>query len=107
MARVLEKVIEDYFVRQVKSKLGGRAIKLTSSGHRGLPDRFCVLPEGRIFFCELKAPGRKPSKLQELTIKMLRSLGHYAVVADTKAGVDVVITFFLNKWYNGIPYDKR
>lgn len=101
MARILEKDIEKYFVAQVKAKLGGRAIKLTSSGHRGLPDRFCVLPEGKVFFAEIKAPGRKPSQLQKLTIEMLNSLGHTAVVIDTKQRVDIMIAFILKEWYGG------
>lgn len=86
---IREKIIEQYLYRQVK-KMGGRAIKFTSSNLRSLPDRICVFP-GFICFVECKAPGRKPTEKQSQMIKWLKSLGHVAVVIDSRPRVDAFL----------------
>ena len=87
-----EHVIEDYLIQRVDSA-GGIAIKLTSSNNRGLPDRLCLLP-GVIIFVELKAPGKKPFKLQRLWIDLLRALGFKAVVIDSRPKVDAMMLWY-------------
>ena len=47
-----EKEIENYLVRKIKNKKG-IAYKFTSPGNSGVPDRLCLLPNGKIFFIEL------------------------------------------------------
>ena len=81
-----EKDIESYFVNEVK-KAGGVARKWQSMNVRGVPDRIVILPY-KILFVELKAPGKKPTKLQKENIQMLQSFGHQVWVIDTKEGVD-------------------
>ena len=76
-----EKVIEQKLVREVK-KLGGLAVKLTSPGLAGMPDRLVILPAGHIAFVELKAPGMKPRLLQMKRLEMLRRLGCQVYVLD-------------------------
>ena len=58
-----EREIEKYFVQQVK-KNGGLAPKFVSPGWDGVPDRLVLLPDGRMAFVELKAPGKKLRPLQ-------------------------------------------
>lgn len=87
-----EREIEQYLVKEVK-KIGGLAYKLTSSGNRGLPDRLCIL-HGVIAFIELKAPGKRPSDLQQLHIDHIKKRGHIALWIDSKAGVDAFITWY-------------
>lgn len=82
---MLEKQVERYLVKQVKS-LGGLSLKLTSL--IGIPDRLVLLPEGRVVFVELKRPGEMPRKIQEMRMKQLRRLGFKTYVADSYEQVD-------------------
>ena len=84
---ILERTIESYLRKEVL-KRGGRAIKLTSSSLRALPDRLCVFPDGVVAFVECKAPGRRPSKNQQMMIELLMSMGHIAVWLDGRPSVD-------------------
>jgi len=90
---VLEKNIEAAFVTAVREQLGGVAYKLTSSGHRGLPDRLVLLPLRRVFFVELKAPGRKPTTLQQRRIADLNELGHECFLIDSYAEISRFVTY--------------
>ena len=76
-----EKNIEQKLVKAVKSA-GGIAPKLTCPGFDGMPDRLVLMPEGRIGFVEVKAPGKEPRPLQVRRHEMLRSLGFKVYVLD-------------------------
>lgn len=71
---MLEKTIEQALVRATK-KAGGIAPKLTSPANAGMPDRIIILPNGKICFVELKAPGKKPRPLQTRQMQRLANLG--------------------------------
>ncbi len=53
-----EKEIEKKLTLAVK-QAGGICPKLVSPGFDGMPDRMVLLPNGRICFVEVKAPGEK------------------------------------------------
>jgi len=75
---------EKYFERKLKEavkKQGGLCIKLLSS-ITGLPDRMCLLPRGRIFFCELKSTGKNRSGRQRLIHNKLSQLGFKSYLID-------------------------
>lgn len=74
----IEKVLSD----EVK-KRKGLCIKLLPLYFAGLPDRLVLLPNGIMFFCELKAEGKKPRRVQELVHERLRALGFSVEVADS------------------------
>lgn len=78
---MLEKVIEKKLVAAVK-KMGGIAAKFVSPGLDGMPDRLVLLPNGKMAFMELKAPGKKPRPLQLRRIKQLQQLGFACYVID-------------------------
>lgn len=78
---MLEKEIERRFVSDV-NKRGGIAWKFTSPGTAGVPDRIVLMPNGRMAFVELKAPGKKPRSLQLLRMRQLRRLGFRVYVID-------------------------
>lgn len=59
-----ENVIERQLVMAVK-KMGGMAVKFVSPGLDGVPDRIVLLPDKKMAFVELKAPGKKLRPLQE------------------------------------------
>ena len=101
MKKISEKVIEEYLRDQVKSK-GGKAYKFVSPGNAGVPDRMIVLPGCEIFFVELKAPGKKPTELQNKKIAELRTLGKDVFVADSKESVDQILPVAERVGENGI-----
>ena len=82
-----EKLIERRLASCIKER-GGLCIKLLCDQFAGLPDRLCLLPNGRCAFVELKSTGKKPRKLQELVHEKIRSLGFRLEVIDTLSGLD-------------------
>lgn len=76
-----EKEIEQALVKAVRAR-GGTCPKLTSPGMDGMPDRLVLLPQGRISFVEVKAPGKKPRPLQIHRHEELRNLGFQVFVLD-------------------------
>ena len=76
-----EKTIERKLTLMVK-KRGGICPKFVSPGYDGMPDRLALLPDGKLAFVELKAPGEKPRKLQQVRIKQLRKMGFMCFVVD-------------------------
>lgn len=88
--RIREKNIEKYLREQVKAA-GGWAPKWESPGNAGVPDRIIFFPGGRIFFVELKAPGRKPTPLQLVKAEKIQGYGQTVLVIDSKQKVDEFI----------------
>lgn len=82
-----ERDVEAYLVKQIKA-LGGMCEKFVSPGKTGVPDRLIILPAGRIIFCELKAPGKKPTELQLRDHQKRRDLGCEVLVIDSIEEVD-------------------
>ena len=76
---MLEKQIERKLTEEVK-KLNGMCLMQTSLA--GIPDRLVLMPGGKMAFVELKAPGEKPRKLQQVRIKQLRKMGFMCFVVD-------------------------
>lgn len=60
----------------------GVAIKFVSPSLTGVPDRIVILPKGKICFVEIKAPRRKPSKMQRYVLRKLYRLGVRVAVVD-------------------------
>lgn len=83
----LERDIERALVRRIKA-LGGMCEKFTSPGRRSVPDRIVTLPGGRIVFVELKAPGKKPTPLQQRDHERRRAMGCDVRVIDTMEGAN-------------------
>lgn len=79
---MLERDVEQALVRRVKA-LGGTCEKFTSPTKRSVPDRLITLPGGVIIFVEVKAPGKKPTPLQERDHAARRALGCDVRVVDT------------------------
>lgn len=85
-----EKVIERSLNKTIKD-LGGWSIKLLSSFIKGLPDRVCLLPKGKIIFVEVKSTGKKPTKAQQLVHKRLTELGFKVYVIDKIHDIDELV----------------
>ena len=76
-----ESQLEQKLVSHI-TKLGGIAYKFSSPNRRSVPDRLCVMPNGRAFFVELKSEGKAPTPLQQHEHETLRALGHTVLVID-------------------------
>ena len=88
-----EKKLEDTLNVRVK-KMGGWSIKLLSTFIKGMPDRLCLLPEGSIFFAEIKTTKKKPTKMQLLIHRRIIKLGFKVYVIDTtKQITDILKTY--------------
>ena len=86
-----EKTIEQKFRKAVRDA-GGVALKFTSPGFDGVPDRLALLPGGRMAFVEIKAPGEKPRPLQLARHWMLRRLGFKVYVLDAAEQIEKIIS---------------
>lgn len=85
-----EKEIEQSLRRAVL-KRGGLCLKFISPGWSGAPDRLVLLPEGRLGFVEVKAPGEKPRPLQAARMRILRRLGFYVAALDDMNRIDEML----------------
>ena len=85
-----EKEVEAALVKAAK-KRNGEALKFVSPGLSGVPDRLVLLPDGKIGFIELKAPGKKMRLLQEKRKSQLERLGFLVFCLDNKEEVEVML----------------
>ncbi|WP_136050159.1 PDDEXK family nuclease [Klebsiella variicola] len=74
MNYVREHLIEEFLVREVKRR-GGIAYKFVSPNRANVPDRLCIMPGGRIFFVECKAPSKNLRPGQRREIERMRDRG--------------------------------
>lgn len=84
---MLEKQIEKRLRKEVE-KIGGLALKFTSPGMAGVPDRLVLLPGGIIAFVELKATGKKLRPLQLKRKVQLENLGFKVYAIDSYKKID-------------------
>lgn len=75
----LEARIERTTCEKVFAKLGILSVKW---GVDGWPDRIFLIPGGRPFFIEFKAPGEEPTERQLYRLLCLNTWGYPAVVCD-------------------------
>lgn len=78
---MLEKNIEAKVCGYARER-GLLAYKFTSPAHAAVPDRLFILPGGRMFFCEFKRRGQKPTPAQEREHKRLRAYDVPVFVID-------------------------
>ena len=85
-----EKDIEKALVSAVKS-FDGVCWKLVSPGISGVRDRIILMPNGRIAFVELKAPGKEMRPLQVRRKRQLEALGFRVYCIDCKEQIMEVL----------------
>lgn len=69
-----EKTVESKFTSAVKAK-GGLAVKFTSPGFNGMPDRLVMFPGGRIAFVGGQSPRRNTPSFAAVTIEAVAAAG--------------------------------
>ena len=84
---MLEKEIERYLVRRTIAH-GGKAYKWVSPGHVGVADRIVLLPQGVVWFVELKTAKGRLSPLQKLFAADMRRMEMNYIVLRSKGQVD-------------------
>ncbi len=82
-----ESKIESHFTKRWKA-IGGEVRKIVFVGHRGAPDRLAMLPDGRLWWLEFKAPGKKPEDHQAREHARLWKMGQKVLVLDSIEAVD-------------------
>ena len=88
-----EKQIERALIKAVKDA-GGLCLKWVSPGWDGAPDRIVLFGDngiGRIAFVEVKAPGGKARKIQQVRHRQLRSMGFKVFVLDDPNYIPMII----------------
>jgi hypothetical protein len=82
---------ESRIEKELKDKvqdMGGVALKFVSPGMAGVPDRIVLIPNGKVIFVELKAPGKTMRPLQLKRKSQLEHLGFKVYLIDSLQGVD-------------------
>jgi hypothetical protein len=85
-----EKLIERK-LRDMARQRGGLALKFTSPGFDGVPDRLLLFPGGRAAFAEIKTTEQKPRPLQMSRKRQLESFGFKVFVIDHPEQIGGVI----------------
>ncbi|MGD9156902.1 MAG: VRR-NUC domain-containing protein [Desulfobacteraceae bacterium] len=88
--KILEKDVESRLRKKVMA-LGFLCEKFTSPQRRSVPDRLVTTNGGRMYFVELKAPGKKPTSAQQRDHERRRAMGFEVLVIDSYEGVDAFI----------------
>lgn len=86
-----EKIVEEHLVKAVRL-MGGLSPKFVSPGFDGVPDRLLLLPNGRMAFAELKAPGKQLRPLQKRRKRQLETLGFRVYVIDNTDQIGGVLS---------------
>lgn len=71
---MLEKDIEDWLNRQIE-KMGGIAFKFVSPMNPGVPDEIYILPDGHIWFVELKQKFGRIANIQKWQRDRIQAMG--------------------------------
>ena len=78
-------------LKQVVELNGGLFYKFTSPGNDGVPDRIAVLPDGQVWFIELKTEKGTTTAIQEWQIARLKERGANVAVLH---GLDETIAWW-------------
>jgi hypothetical protein len=88
--KMSEKYIEQQLVLEIK-KRNGLCLKFVSPGWNGAPDRLVLLPDGKMGFVEVKAPGGKVRALQIHRLKHLMMLGFIVFILDKPEDIGEIL----------------
>lgn len=74
----------------LKSRPGSWTLKVSLRYHAGVPD-ILHIEQGLVTFIELKAPARKPTKLQRIVMRAIRAAGVAAYWCDSLEAVQALV----------------
>lgn len=87
-----EKYLEKKLTEGLHS-LGVWCEKYTNPFKAGYPDRLCITKGGNVFWVEVKTPGEKLRKLQEVRKAELKAIGSPVFVVDSEESLEEVLSF--------------
>lgn len=87
-----EKYLEKKLTEGLHS-LGVWCEKYTNPFKAGYPDRLCITKGGNVFWVEVKTPGEKLRKLQEIRKAELKAIGSPVFVVDSEESLEEVLNF--------------
>lgn len=87
MPRISESSIERYFVWTVE-RLGGVTYKFRALNRKGVSDRIACLPDGSVWFVELKAPDGRLAPLQQKFAAEMTALNQNYACLWRKSEID-------------------
>lgn len=100
-----EKTIEKW-LREGCDRLGLLAMKFTSPGNDGVPDRLVICPDGRVLFVELKTDTGRLSPIQAWQHKRMRKVGAKVITVYGTVGVSDLLED-LGMVYSDTPRFQR
>ena len=68
-------------------------------GVGGISDRLAVLPNGKLLAIECKAPGKKPTRLQEEFLRGVAKNNGIALVIDGDKALEGLKGYLVNRYY--------
>lgn len=80
---MLESKVQSKKIKELE-KEGWFVLKLVRTNQNGIPDILALRPGPNVKFIEVKAPGKKPTPLQEFKHKVMRALGFSVEIFDGK-----------------------
>ena len=90
-----ESQLERKLFERIK-KMGGMALKFISPGRAGVPDRIILMPEGKIYFVEMKSRRGEINPIQEYVFEKFKNLGFEVRILNSEEK----IKNFLQEIYN-------
>lgn len=85
-----EKALERRLVDKLK-EWGVPVVKMCDPMASGMPDRLVVLPDGKVFWVEVKSVDGKLRKLQEVTFRKLQNHGHTVYLVRSETDLRMVL----------------
>ena len=95
---MLEKQIEAKVCEYAKTK-GALVYKFTSPARAAVPDRLFIAPDGRMWFCEFKRGGQKPTAAQDREHHRLRGHRVTVFVVDNVEDGKTMVDIMVMGWY--------
>ena len=89
---MFERDVEKALVKGIKAR-GGLCLKWVCPGQRGVPDRIVVMPGGRVWFVELKAPRGTLRPWQKRFHKAMEKVGGAGLTVLVLRSYDDVSSF--------------
>jgi Holliday junction resolvase len=93
---MVNKNSEKYLEKKLREEIrlrGGIALKYTSPYITGIPDRIVLMPNGKIYFIELKSKNKKPTEIQKHMIEKISNLSFYVRIIDDMDSLESFFNF--------------
>lgn len=85
---MFEKQLEEKLNKKIR-EAGGLSLKFSSPGYVGVPDRIILMPNGRIYFVEMKRHrGKRVLGMQKHVFEKFETLGFKVYILDSMREIE-------------------